>query len=161
MNVMQRILIALLFLFLWFPFACKRDKGLTVFNSFPERAWSRFEKQSFDFRIADNSFPYDLMLILRHSENYPFGNLYVNVVTEMPGGEERIMEHDFKMKDSDGAFLSRVKEEGYREITFPLHTGLHFAEEGSCSVEIENLIPKIEIPGVLELGVILQRSSPE
>ncbi len=159
-SYMTRLIGLLLIPFLCITGSCRKSESLTQFHSFPNNTWNRFEKQNFNFRIEDVSFPYDLKLILRHNDSYPFDNLYVHVVIEKPGGEERIMEYDFKVKDTDGQFLSRSTN-GYDEITFTLHTGLYFQEEGNCRVEIENLIPKIEIPGILELGLCLQRSREE
>ncbi len=158
---MKRIWIFFLLLSLCIPFACKKDAGLTVFHSFPDRAWNRFEKQTFDFLIENTSATYDMTLILRHTDDYPFENLYMHVIMEMPGGEERIGEYDFNVKGPGEEFLSRVSKGGYREITFSLHKGLRFAETGICRVEMENLIPKIEIPGIIALGISLQRSSKE
>lgn len=105
----------------------------------------------------NTSASFDIKLILRHNDAYPFDNLYINVVMEMPGGEERIMEKDFRIRDAMGDFLSDDRN-GYREISFYLFKDLHFSEKGLCSIEIENLIPKIEIPGILEVGICLQKS---
>ncbi|MDD5694175.1 MAG: hypothetical protein PHD61_02580 [Bacteroidales bacterium] len=140
------------------PFGCKRDAGRVNLHSFPDKTWSRFEKQTFHLNIVNTSFPYDMMLILRHTEDYPFENLYLHIIMQMPGGEERIMERNFMVKNPGGAFISPVNKEGCHEMIFSLYKELHFADKGTCSVEIENLIPKTEITGIVELGISLQPS---
>lgn len=151
---MNRSIVLLLIPFLFVVGACNKNEKQCLFNSFDKTTWNRFEKQKFEFPIENNSSPYDVMLTLRHNDDFVFDNLYIHVVMEMPGGEERIMEYDFKIRDDDGNFLSNDRN-GYHEISFPLHKELHFSERGACRVEIENLIPKMEIQGILELGLCM------
>jgi gliding motility-associated lipoprotein GldH len=138
--------------------SCRERHGLFLLHSFPENYWNRFDKQTFDFMITDSNESWNLELIIRHNDTYPFDNLYINVVIYLPGGEERIMEHDFEMIGSDRRFLSEQKN-GYREIKFPLNQDLGIHDEGLCRVEIENLIPKIGIPGMVGLGVRMTKSA--
>lgn len=137
---------------------CKKQDSLTLFHSFPNNTWSRFEKQQFTLMIGDISRPYDVYLILRHDDSYPFNNLYIHVILYMPDSEERVAEYDFDVKDTNGDFLS-VTKNGYREITFMLRKGLRFTQEGPCTIELENLIPRIEIRGIKELGIRLEKTS--
>lgn len=154
---MRQIIVLFLIPFLVIPFACNKNDRQCQFVSFDNQAWKRFEKQKFGFPVINTSASFDIKLILRHNDDYPFDNLYINVVMEMPGGEERILEQDFRVRDALGNFLSNDRN-GYRELSFYLFKGLHFSGKGVCSMEIENLIPKMEIPGILELGVCLQKS---
>ncbi|MDD5507460.1 MAG: hypothetical protein PHD25_03915 [Bacteroidales bacterium] len=149
---------ALLFIpFLIIPFSCNTKDDLCQWVTFNNQAWNRFEKQKFGLSVMNTTASFDMKLILRHNDDYPFDNLYIHIVMEMPGGEERIMEKDFRIRDALGNFLSGDRN-GYRELSFYLFKDLNFSEKGLCSVEIENLIPKIEIPGILELGLCLQKS---
>lgn len=154
---MRQIIVLLLIPFILIPLSCNKNDKQCQFVSFANQAWNRFEKQNFGFPVINTSASFDIKLILRHNDDYPFDNLYINVVMEMPGGEERIMEKDFRIRDALGNFLSDDRN-GYREVSFYLYKELYFSEKGLCSVEIENLIPKIEIPGILKLGVCLQKS---
>ena len=156
-SEMNRMIVWLLIPFQIISYSCNNNEKQCLFISFDHNTWNRFEKQKFEFSVENTSFPYDVMLTIRHNEDYLFDNLYINVVMEMPGGEERIMEYDFKIKDANGNFQSNVKS-GYHELSFPLHEELHFSGRGVCRVEIENLIPKMEIPGILELGLCLLQS---
>jgi gliding motility-associated lipoprotein GldH len=156
-NAMFRqYLILFILICMFFP-ACKKQDGFILFHTLPNHTWSRFEKQEFDLMIDDISRPFDMYLIMRHDDTYPFDTLYINVIMEMPDGEERIAEYDFDVKDARGEFLSE-KKDGYREITYVLRKGIRFNRQGQCSVEIENLIPRIEITGIRELGIRLERS---
>jgi len=153
---MKQISVLLLISLLFISSSCTRNERQCQFVSFHDHAWNRFEKQKFEIPVRNISSPSELKLILRHTNDYPFDNLYINVITEMPGGEERIMEKDLRLKDASGNFLSDDRK-GYHEISFTLYKELRFTEKGLCRVEIENLIPKIEIPGILELGLCLQK----
>lgn len=155
-SLKMKQIIVLLLISLLFISSCSRNERQCQYFSFHDHAWNRFEKQKFEIPVRNISSPLELKLILRHNDDYPFDNLYINVIVEMPGGEERIMEKDFTLRDTGGNFLSDDRK-GYREISFTLYKELQFSEKGLCRVEIENLIPKIEIPGILELGLCLQK----
>lgn len=156
---MPRLYLGLLVMTLTLTTTCKKQDSLSLFHSFPDNTWNRFEKQEFTLMIGDISRPYDVFLILRHNDSYSDNDLYIHVIIYMPDGEERIAEYDFDVKDTNGSFLS-INKNGYSEITFVLRKELRFNQEGTCTIELENLIPRIEIRGITELGIRLVKSRP-
>jgi hypothetical protein len=77
---------------------------------------------------------------------------------DIPSGEERIQEYDFDIMDNNGSFIGAAHDSLF-QVIFHLKQGLIFSKEGMCKVEIENLIPKTEISGIVEIGLIIKRAN--
>jgi gliding motility-associated lipoprotein GldH len=146
------------FLFLSvFIFSCQYDKPTEYYYKFPNQTWSRFEYVHLEIPLGNTKHDYDIILSVRHTKRYPFKNLYINVIMKMPSGEERIMEYNFDIVKADGTFIGQ-DDHGILEVTFPLKQDIRFWEKGILKVEIEDLIPRPEITGIVEMGLIITRS---
>jgi gliding motility-associated lipoprotein GldH len=148
-------------LFIMFIFTnCKKEYPVEVYHTFQGNKWSRFEKIALEIPVEKTNTYYDLYLYMQYDSTYPFDNLYINVVMDLPSGETRIREYDFEMKEPNGSFKSEFTD-GKGEIIFSLRKEIKFNETGTCLIEIEDLIPRIEITGIYRLGILLKRSKPE
>ncbi len=75
----------------------------------------------------------------------------------MPSGEMRTADYSFKIKDKEGKILSECLGD-YCDIKFLLRGGFRFSEPGIVKFEIENKMTKIETPGIIEVGLIIEKS---
>jgi len=57
------------------------EKDVTV----PGFKWKSNFKPEFTFNIKDTSTPYQLFLVLRHSEKYNYNNIWINLYSQPPG----------------------------------------------------------------------------
>jgi len=139
---------------------CKKEYAIEVYHTFPGNRWSRFEKIEFEVPVQSTDSYYDIYLCLKHDSTYPYKNLYINVVMFLPSGETRIREYDFDVKDEDGFFVAQMIQ-GKGENVFLLRKEIKFTEPGICLFEIEDLIPRIDISGIHQLGILMKKSKPE
>ena len=137
--------------------SCNRKKDIELIHHFPGQFWNRFEKVNLSFQVEDSKSSYDIFLKINHTDKYPYKNLRFNLVIYMPSGEERIVEYDFNMRREDGSFISTVKND-HLEVIFPLRSELQFTKTGICRFEFEDLIPRLEIPGIITMSVILKKN---
>ena len=131
----------------------------TVFKEYREMenvSWNRFDLQNFDIPVNKND-ALDFYLYLRHHTYYPYDYLDVNITFYMPGDEMRSGEYHFNLKDENGAWKAKGMGELW-DIELPVRKGLKFSEDGTCKVRIENKMTKVEIPGIVEIGLIVKKS---
>ena len=57
------------------------EKDVTI----PGFKWKSNFKPEFTFNIKDTSTPYQLFLVLRHSEKYNYNNIWINLYSQPPG----------------------------------------------------------------------------
>jgi len=147
----------LIFFTLWQPSACTNLQPIEVKHVFPENIWNRFDLIELETIIDKIDIHYDLYLHIEHDSSYPFDSLYINVALYLPSGEIRVKEYTFDMKDENGDFLSQLSE-GKGDQFFLLREDFYFSEPGTFKVEIECLIPRVEIKGVQNIGIILKKT---
>jgi gliding motility-associated lipoprotein GldH len=147
------VLVSLSLLFL----TCRHRYSEDYFHSFDNRTWNRFEKLTFEFPVSNTRPTYSLFLQLKHDSTWQFPDLPVNVIFDMPSGEERINEYSFKIMNDDGVFKGQYSNGTY-ELLLPLWGTINFSREGTCKVEIEDLIPRVEITGIQELNLVIKHN---
>jgi gliding motility-associated lipoprotein GldH len=147
----------ILFFTIWQLAACNNKQAIEVSHVFPENVWNRFDLIELEAVIDKIDTNYDLHLHLEHDSAYPFDNLYINVALYLPSGEIRVNEYTFDIKDKNGAFLSQLPQ-GKGDLSFLLREDFYFSEPGIFKVEIECLIPRVEIKGIQNIGITLKKS---
>jgi hypothetical protein len=75
----------------------------------------------------------------------------------MPSGEMRSAEHIVKFTGKDGSNLSECLGD-LCDLSFILRESFVFPETGTVRIEIENKWPRIELPGILEVGLVLKKA---
>ncbi|MAZ92923.1 MAG: gliding motility lipoprotein GldH [Bacteroidales bacterium] len=119
--------------------------------------WSRFDDQVFDINVTKN-IPLDLYLSLRHHTDMPYNYLDVNITMETPNGEFRSKDYHFSLKDSNNKWKGSGMGELW-DLDLTIRKDISFRKDGICKVTIENKMPRGNIPGIIELGIIVKESN--
>ena len=53
--------------------------------SIPGYEWQYKFKPTFEFEVTDTTYLYDVYFLMRHTEAYPYANVWMNVYTKEPG----------------------------------------------------------------------------
>ena len=133
---------------------CSQEDASDVFYPFKNHSWSRFNILSFEIPVKQTDRPYQVIFYIRHNKDFPFDFLDFNMVMNTPSGEERINEYHLETKDKKGSFLGKCKGE-VCEISMELKKELYISTEGNLIIELENLNPRLETPGLLGVGIRL------
>jgi gliding motility-associated lipoprotein GldH len=133
---------------------CKKNHEIISYHKFYDRTWSRFEIIRFDIPIVDIVKPYDVLFFANHTKDYEFDNLGFNMVMTTPSGEERIKEYKFLLKNKTGGFTSTCNQDSCT-ATIVLKRGVHMEKKGMLRIEIETLIPRLQINALLGIGIRL------
>lgn len=142
-------------LFLFIFNGCGREKR-DYYHQFPGQVWNRFDILTFRIPITKPGGPYDIIFYAHHTKQYEFDNLNFHMIMNTPSGEERIGEFPFAIKKS-GSFLGTWEGDSC-EVSIPLKTDMIFNKTGELTIEIETIVPRPEIKGLLGVGIRLQRS---
>jgi len=151
---MKRFVLSLCFIALLT--SCQKGVVYKEFHKFDNYTWKRFDKVTFSIPVEEAGLNADIVFTIRHITQYPYNNLPVSIILTTPSGEERIVEKDIILKDETGEFKGSVAGDlwDYEEILWP---GFQFNETGNYTIEFENLIPKMGIPGLADVGLYLKK----
>lgn len=154
---MRRLFLYSLMIFSLTLVSCQKRNVYREFHKFNNYTWGRFDKVTFTIPIDQADFNGDIILSVRHLGEYPYKELPVNIIMTTPSGEERIMEKTIKIRDENNEFIGKVAGNLY-DIDETLWNDFNFNRQGTYTIEFENLIPKIGIPAIDDIGLTVRKS---
>ena len=122
-----------------------------------KQSWNRFNILKFEIPVNDTQSSVDIMLAIRHLPEFQVKELPINLTIYMPTGEMRSAEEVLNFTEKSGESRSECLGD-LCDITFILREDFTFSEPGKVRIEIENKWPKVELPGILEVGLIARKS---
>jgi gliding motility-associated lipoprotein GldH len=146
-----KLLIRLAFLLLLMVTSCSNPE-IVQYHGFKNRSWNRFDKVKFTIPIQKSGKTYDVLFFAGVSRNYEYDNLDFNMVMTSPSGEERIKEYKFPVRNKQGGFLGSCNNDSCSNSLF-LKKGLMVEKGGILTIEIEPLVPRVQIDEVLGIGI--------
>jgi gliding motility-associated lipoprotein GldH len=142
------------FLILFLLTGCTKNKEIVSYHKFNNQTWNRFEKIRFDIPVLDINSAYDVYFFANHTRNYEFDNLEFNMIMTTPSGEERIKDYWFLLKDKTGGFLGTCTKDSCT-ASIALKKGMQMEKKGMLRIEIEPLVPRLQINALLGVGIRL------
>jgi gliding motility-associated lipoprotein GldH len=129
------------------------------YTKFDDLSWNRFDLLTFEIQVEDIESPYDIFLNVRHIPEVRYEELNLNFTIFSPGGDMRTTDYTLEFVDRDGNQLSECLGD-LCDLQVLLRDGLRFNEKGLAKFEIENKFTKVELPGIIEVGLIVKKSTP-
>ncbi|OAV45444.1 hypothetical protein A3850_013510 [Lewinella sp. 4G2] len=119
--------------------------------------WSYADTLNFGFSIDDPHQPYDLEIIVDHTEQYAYENLYLNIYTTPPTGirtKERI---SIDLAGDFGAWNGDCSG-GECEYSIPILLDTRFPNVGTYQITLEQNSRDEPLPAITGLGLRLVES---
>ena len=138
---------------------CSGDKVVfEEYKKFENLSWNRFNIATFEVPIEDLQTGYDIYLTIRHIPEFTLESLPINFTYTMPTGDMRSTDKELRFVDNEGNKKSNCLGD-LCDIEILLRKNLRFQESGLLTVEIENKFTKLELPGIMEVGLIVRKST--
>ena len=137
--------------------SCGNRTVFEEYKKFDNLSWGRFDFLDFEVAIEDVEAEYDILFAIRHLPEIPYQDMKINLTFHSPSGEMRTADHVFELVDKDGNKLSKCLGD-FCDISFPVRKNFVFSEEGVIKFRIENKYTKTQMPGILEVGLIVRES---
>ena len=151
---------AILFIFsLIFLFSCSsKHKVFEKFEKFDNYDWTMNKVVSFDVAIDDTSASYDVYLPVRHTDNYPYDGLLVNLTYSTPNGEEHAKNYKLNFRNKSGKFIGDGSGDIWDENSIIMQKA-KFNALGTYKFEIIDNMPTTPTQGIMELGLRVEKSN--
>jgi gliding motility-associated lipoprotein GldH len=137
--------------------SCDRAKIYEKYQDNDRITWNRFDVKTFQVDIKDISASYDFYIAIRHIDAFPLDYITVRFVIYTPSGETRTLEQKIRLKDENGNWLGDGMGDLW-DITHLARKGLQFTQAGTCTVEISSTMSQADLPGIMQVGLIVKRS---
>lgn len=141
---------------LFFLSGCNNNTVFKEYHKMKKGSWNRLDIQTFEVPVNRGD-KLDFYLSLRHHTHFPYNYIDVNVTFFTPNGEMRSRDYHHRLIGTD----LKWKGDGMGElwdIDLPVRDGLTFRKSGICEVRVESKMSRVELPGILEVGLIAKKS---
>ena len=126
----------------------------------PQNAWNYNFRPSFSFDITDTTAAYKPYFLIRHTQAYPYCNIWVWLYITTPGDsvarKERI---NITLAESSGKWLGRGMGEIYEQrMQMDLGDSIKFNKKGTYKIAMEQNMRVNPLPEVLNVGLHLEKT---
>ncbi len=148
----QRRLLGLTFGILFFLTSCDHKVVYQQTLPFENENWEYDRLLKFDFSIADTVQTYDIVLTLDHSGQYRYQNVYTNIRTTFPNGENVDQVVSLQLSDGKGRWLGNCRGNSCT-IELNLQKGIKFPLIGQYSIGLEQHSRDSTLEGILSVAL--------
>ena len=158
---MTRLLqIIALFILLSVYTSCIKSPNYEKTYSIPQNQWQYNFRPSFKFEITDTTSLYNLYFIIRHTETYPYSNIWVWVYTKQPGdsvfNKTRL---EIPLAESGGKWLGRGMGAIWEQRMPISNSGdtVMLRKRGTWEIRFEQNMRINPLPEILQVGLRIEK----
>ena len=131
--------------------ACDRDIVYSQFCSIPSEEWGIDEVAQFDYPITDAELPFRMIIYVRHTECYPYQNMWLFV-----DDGQRQDTIEFYLADDRGQWLGN-KHHGFIEMPVLYEAAHQYPDTGTYHLTIQHAMRDSVLRGVTDVGLEITR----
>ena len=134
---------------------CRRDIVYSQFVSIPSEKWQIDSVAHFEYAITDTDNDYRMLVYVRHTERYPYQNMWLFV-----GDSLHRDTIEFYLADDRGKWLGN-KHHGFIEMPVLLEENYHFADTGKYFLTVQHGMRDSILRGVTDIGLEIIKNGKE
>ena len=132
--------------------SCRNDIVYSQFVPIPSEKWHVDSLAQFDYQIADKEVNYQMLVYVRHTERYPYQNMWLF----LDNGTQRDT-IEFYLADDRGRWLGD-HHHGFIEMPVLIEQNYHFADTGRYYMTIQHGMRDSLLRGVTDVGFEISKS---
>ncbi|MDD5506935.1 MAG: gliding motility lipoprotein GldH [Bacteroidales bacterium] len=136
--------------------ACDPNRVFDSNEPVNPEGWIPRDAKEFRVEIADTISIYNLYINLRHTNEYPYSNIYFFVHTRFPDGQLYRDTVEYVLADPSGKWrgrgLGKIKDNRY-----PFRKGIHLPMKGTYVFRIEQAMRENYLKGIHDVGLRIER----
>ena len=132
--------------------ACSGDIIYSHFHPMMPNEWHADSVVNFDYTIEDADASYSMILYVRHTERYPYQNMWLFV--ENAGKTDTIK---FYLADDRGRWLGD-RHHGFIEMPVLYEDAKQFTDTGAYRLSVRHGMREEELEGITDIGLEISRN---
>lgn len=119
--------------------------------------WSALQPAEVSFNITDTVSPYNVMVVLRHTDAYAYKNIWLNIATQQPGDSVYRRERfELTLQHPDGTWIGSGLNDIW-EIRSPLFTNIRFTKQGTYHIQLQQAMRDEPLLHIMNAGVRIEK----
>lgn len=136
--------------------SCDSNRVYEKYIEVPDNVWKNTNKIKFEFEIEDTASLHNVFISVRHASFYQYNNLWLFVKSSAPNGKNDMDTVECILSDKTGRWLG----EGMGDIwdfQMPWKMNVRFPVKGKYSVEYEQAMRINDLPGIMDMGIRVEK----
>ncbi len=127
--------------------SCGPDYILKEKIQLENEIWTYDDTLTFSVDIPDTSTIYNLYIEVEHSQDYPFQNLYTNIYTRFPNGQQLKELISLELANSAGLWSGKCQG-NHCQTDISIQQGAFFNQPGAYHFSLEQFMRKDSLRGI-------------
>ena len=142
--------------------SCVHQGKLQVYQKnvpIADHAWSYDFHPSFAVKITDTAARYTLFVTLRHTNKYPYRNLWLLISSAYEGEKPKPQRVELPLADQAGAWLGSGMADIFTH-RIPIQQNVRFEKAGTYHFSFEQNMRIDPLPCVMSVGLRIEKVTP-
>ena len=131
----------------FFQWSCQNDIIFESSQIIDNQTWTYADQLAFSFEITDTLKVYSLFLDITHDVDFQFQNLYTNIYTTFPSGEQLKELASLELTTKGTLWLGNCNRKSCT-LSIPIQEAAYFSEVGNYTVALEQFMRQDSLQGV-------------
>ena len=143
----------------FFLFSCNTIDLYEKTIPIPKHEWSSSFKPQFRFTIKDTAVPYEVYIILRHTDRYNYNNIWLTLHTQGPGDSLQKIQYELPLASKQKGWLGSAMDDIYehRIAITPQNQKSYFKRPGEYIFTIEQVMREDPLQQIMDVGLRLEK----
>ncbi len=137
-------------------FSCNSKHYYQSAIEVPAGVWHYDSLVHFVVPINDSSAFYRIAFKIKHSQSYPYANLWIKVISKCPCGAVKIDTVNLWFIDAQNRFVG-TKIGNTWTIVLPFQDSVKFPNNGDLEIFIQHIMRKNDVNGISQIGIIVDQ----
>ncbi|MBI1183547.1 gliding motility lipoprotein GldH [bacterium] len=137
---------------------CNRGLLYEKYMEIDHNGWEYVKPITFEVEVTDVSKPYDFYINLRHTNDYPYSNLWIMLFSYPPEGNPTQQRMELKLAKPDGKWLGNgLGANITHEIK--VKAGFTFPMPGKYAFTLQHDMREQIVPAITHVGIRIEEAS--
>jgi gliding motility-associated lipoprotein GldH len=132
--------------------ACKPVGLYEKLYNLPGAQWKKDYTPEFNFIISDTTSEYNIWVVVRHTNNYPFRNIWLDLSLQMPGDSIRTQQFELALASAD-RWLGIGTGNVFERRVYLFSTPVKFSRSGEVRFRLRHNMRIDPLPHLLQVGI--------
>ncbi len=142
-----------------FVASCIRSNVYEKNTGIKNHKWDEKYAPAFKFDITDTTSSYSMYFTIRHTDAYPYSNIWLNIQTKYPDADTAAASKiEVPLADLDGKWLGRGMNEIW-DHRMLIASPLKFNKQGSYTITLQHIMRVNPLPEIMSVGIRLEKNT--
>lgn len=136
--------------------SCTRGDVYTDSRQITEYSWHKNNELKLEADIQDTISAFDINLVIRTNNNYPYRNIFLFITTLSPAGQSITDTVEYYLADEKGNWYGSGLGD-VNDLSVPFKNNVIFPQSGIYTFNIKQGMREVKLEGVTDIGIRIKK----